>query len=100
MSISNHKTIKMKKSFEFSYCLGEVEYIEDNENITESQGEDVVITLIKNNKISIGERTKGIISFDDSTQPIVYNLDYEYCTEVGLDWGDDQWEEVQEQVQL
>jgi hypothetical protein len=90
----------MKKSFEFSYCLGEVEYIEDNENITESQGEDVVITLIKNNKISIGERTKGIISFDDSTQPIVYNLDYEYCTEVGLDWGDDQWEEVQEQVQL
>ena len=91
----------MKKTFEFSYCLGEVEYIEEIDgDITESEGEEVVITLIKNNKISIGERTKGTISFDDSVQPIVYDLDYEYCTEVGMDWGDDQWEEVQEQVQL
>ena len=90
----------MSKSFEFSYCLGEVEYIEDMENITESEGEEIVITLIKNNKISIGERTRGTISFDDSIQPIVYNLDYEYCTEVGMDWGDDVWEDVQEEVQL
>ena len=90
----------MSKSFEFSYCLGEVEYIEDMENITESEGEEVVMTLIKNNKISIGERTRGTISFDDSVQPIVYNLDYEYCTEVGMDWGDDVWEDVQEEVQL
>lgn len=90
----------MSKSFEFSYCLGEVEYIEDMENITESEGEEVVMTLIKNNKISIGERTRGTITFDDSVQPIVYNLDYEYCTEVGMDWGDDVWEDVQEEVQL
>ena len=90
----------MSKSFEFSYCLGEVEYIEDMENITESEGEEVVMTLIENNKISIGERTRGTISFDDSVQPIVYNLDYEYCTEVGMDWGDDVWEDVQEEVQL
>ena len=90
----------MLKSFEFSYCLDEVEYIDVIDNITESEGEEVVITLIENNKISIGERTKGTISFDDSVQPIVYNLDYEYCTEVGMDWGDDVWEEVQEEVQL
>ena len=91
----------MKNTFEFSYCLGEVEYIEEIDgNVTESKGEEVVVTLIKNNKISIGERTKGIISFDDSVQPIVYDLDYEYCTEVGEDWYDDNWEEVQEQVQL
>jgi len=90
----------MKKSFEFSYCLGDVEYIDVIDNITESEGEEVVITLIENNKISIGERTRGTISFDDSVQPIVYNLDYEYCTEVGMDWGDDVWEDVQEEVQL
>ena len=41
----------MKKSFEFSYCLGEVEEIIDNENITESESEDVLITLINNNKV-------------------------------------------------
>ena len=90
----------MKKSFEFSYCLGDVEYIDVIDNITESEGEEVVTTLIENNKISIGERTRGTISFDDSVQPIVYNLDYEYCTEVGMDWGDDVWEDVQEEVQL
>jgi hypothetical protein len=90
----------MKKSFEFSYCLDEVEEITDNENITESESENVLITLIENNKISIGERTKGTISFDDSVQPIVYHLDYEYCSQVGVDWYDDDWEEVQEQVQL
>lgn len=90
----------MSKSFEFSYCLGEVEYIDVIDNITENEGEEVVMTLIKNNKISIGERTRGTITFDDSVQPIVYNLDYEYCTEVGMDWGDDVWEDVQEEVQL
>ena len=90
----------MKKSFEFSYCLGEVEYIDVIDNITENEGEEVVTTLIKNNKISIGERTRGTITFDDSVQPIVYDLDYEYCTEVGMDWGDDVWEDVQEEVQL
>ncbi len=90
----------MEKSFEFSYCLDEVEYIEDNENITVSEGEDVVITLIKNNKLSIGERTKGTISFDDSKKPIVYKVNYEYCTRVGVDYYDDEWEEVEEEIQL
>ena len=90
----------MKKTFEFSYCLGEVEEIIDNENITESESEDVLITLINNRKVRIGERTEGTISFDDSVQPIVYNLDYQYCSQVGMDWGGDVWERVREDVQL
>ena len=56
--------------------------------------------LMKSDEIYVGERTKGFVTFDDSIQPIVYNVDYEYCTEVGEDWGDDVWEEHQTQVQL
>ena len=48
----------------------------------------------------MGERTKGRISFDDSIQPIVYDVDYEFCTEIGEDWSDDVWEEQKVQVQL
>ena len=55
---------------------------------------------MKSDEIYVGERTKGFVTFDDSIQPIVYNVDYEYCTEVGEDWGDDVWEEHQTQVQL
>ena len=32
----------MEKSFEFSYCLNEVEFIEDRENISEKEGEKIV----------------------------------------------------------
>ena len=90
----------MKKTFEFSYCLDEVEYIEDIENITEQEGQDIVIKLVKSDEIYVGERTKGRVSFDDSIQPIVYDVDYEFCTEIGEDWSDDVWEEQKVQVQL
>ena len=90
----------MKKSFEFSYCLSEVEYIEDRENISEKEGEKIVEDLINEGKISEGERTRGYVSFDDSVEPIIYKVDYEYCTMVGEDWGDDQWEEHEVEVQL
>jgi len=90
----------MEKSFEFSYCLDEVEFIDNMENITEEEGEEIVKKLMKSDEIYVGERTKGFVTFDDSIQPIVYNVDYEYCTEVGEDWGDDVWEEHQTQVQL
>jgi hypothetical protein len=90
------------KSFEFSYCLDEIEEIIHLTDMYQetNESEYILTTLIKNNKISIGERTKGTISWDDSVQPIVYHLDYEYCSQVGVDWYDDVWEEVQEQVQL
>jgi hypothetical protein len=90
----------MKKSFEFSYCLSEVEEITDVENITEKEGEKIVVDLITKGKISEGERTKGYVSFDDSVQPIMYKVDYQYCTMVGEDWLDDQWEEEVLEVQL
>jgi len=90
----------MKKSFEFSYCLSEVEEITDVENITEEEGEVIVINLIGEGKISEGERTQGSVSFDDSVQPITYKVDYQYCTGLGVDWGDDTWEEEVLEVQL
>ena len=90
----------MVKSFEFSYCLDEVEFIENMENITEEEGEEIVKKLMKSDEIYVGERTKGVVSFDDEVQPIIYNVDYEYCSEVGEDWGDDEWEELSVQVQL
>ena len=90
----------MVKSFEFSYCLDEVEFIENMENITEEEGEEIVNKLMKSDEIYVGERTKGSVTFDDSIQPIVYDVDYEYCSEVGEDWGDDEWEELSVQVQL
>lgn len=90
----------MVKSFEFSYCLDEIEFIEDNVNITIEESEEIVKKLMKSDEIYVGERTKGIVSFDDEVQPIIYNVDYEYCSEVGEDWGDDVWEELSVEVQL
>lgn len=90
----------MVKSFEFSYCLDEIEFIEDNVNITIEESEEIVNKLMKSDEIYVGERTKGVVSFDDEVQPIIYNVDYEYCSEVGEDWGDDVWEELSVQVQL
>lgn len=90
----------MIKSFEFSYCLDEIEFIEDNVNITTQESEEIVNKLMKSDEIYVGERTKGNVTFDDSIQPIVYNVNYEYCSEVGEDWGDDVWEELSVQVQL
>ena len=90
----------MVKSFEFSYCLDEIEFIEDNVNITIEESEEIVNKLLKSDEIYVGERTKGVVSFDDEVQPIIYNVDYEYCSEVGEDWGDDVWEELSVEVQL
>jgi hypothetical protein len=90
----------MEKSFEFSYCLDEVEFIENMENITEEEGVEIVKKLMKSDEVYVGERTKGFVFFNDDVQPIVYDVVYEYCTEVGEDWGDDVWEELSVQVQL
>lgn len=86
----------MVKSFEFSYSLDEIEFIEDNVNITIEESEEIVKKLMKSDEIYVGERTKGVVSFDDEVQPIIYNVDYEYCSEV----GDDVWEELSVEVQL
>lgn len=90
----------MVKSFEFSYCLDEIEFIEDNVNITIEESEEIVKKLMKSDEIYVGERTKGSVTFDDSIQPIIYDVNYEFCNEVGEDWGDDEWEGLSVQVQL
>ena len=90
----------MKKQFEFSYCMGEVDFIENNQNITIEEAEEIVKKLMKCDEIYVGERTNGVITFDDQVQPIIYKVDYEYCSEVGEDWGDDVWEKLNVEVQL
>lgn len=90
----------MVKSFEFSYCLDEIEFIEDNVNITIKESEEIVNKLMKSDEIYVGERTKGNVSFDDEVQPIVYDVNYEYCSEYWRDGGDDVWVEHKVQVQL
>ena len=90
----------MEKSFEFSYCLDEVEFVEYMENITEEESIEIVKKLMKSDEIYVGERTKGMVSFNDSVQPIVYDVNYEYYEGPGEDWGDDEWVVVVTQVQL
>ena len=91
----------MVKSFNFSldYEL-EVEYITERENITYEECEDVITKLIETHHLECGERTEGAITFDDSVTPIVYNLDYRYCLEVGEDWNDDEWVEMDVNVTI
>ena len=90
----------MLKSFSFSYSLDEVEEISNNENISVEESEEIVLKLIKSDQIYVGERTEGSVEFDDSETPIVYNVDYRYCSELGEDWNDDVWEELDVYVQL
>ena len=90
----------MLKSFSFSYSLDEIEEISYNENISVEESEEIVIKLMKSDQIYVGERTEGSVEFDDSETPIVYKVDYQYCSEVGEDWNDDVWEELEVEVQL
>ena len=90
----------MLKSFSFSYSLGEVEEISNEENISIEESEEIVKKLMKSDEIYVGERTEGSVEFDTDVTPIVYNVDYRYCTEVGEVWNDDVWEESEVEVQL
>jgi hypothetical protein len=90
----------MFKSFSFSYSLDEVEEISNNENISVEESEEIVIKLMKSDEIYVGERVEGVVEFDSNDYPIVYKVDYRYCSEVGEDWNDDVWEELEVEVQL
>ena len=70
------------------------------ENITYDESEEVITKLIEGHKLECGERTEGSITFDDGVTPIVYNLDYRFCVEVGEDWNDDEWCELDINVTL
>jgi hypothetical protein len=90
----------MIKSFSFSYSLDEVEEISHNENISVEESEEIVLRLINSDEIYVGERVEGVVEFDSNDYPIVYKVDYRYCSEVGEDWNDDVWEELEVEVQL
>jgi hypothetical protein len=91
----------MLKSFSFSLDYdSEIEEISHTENISEEESEEIVSKLINSDQIYIGERTEGVVEFDSDVHPIVYKVDYRYCSKVGEDWNDDVWEELEVEVQL
>ena len=95
------QTTIMVKSFSFSLDSDfDVEEISNMENITYDESEEIVNRLVKSDEIYVGERTEGSVTFDDSITPIVYNVDYRYCSELGEDWDSDKWEELDVNVQL
>ena len=91
----------MIKSFSFSLDSDfDVEEITNMENITYDESDGIIFKLIEDHNINCGERTEGSVTFDDSVTPIIYNVDYRFCLEVGEDWNDDVWDEFEVNVQL
>jgi transcription initiation factor IIE alpha subunit len=91
----------MIKSFSFSLDSEfDVEEISNMENITYDESNGIIFKLIEDHHINCGERTEGSVTFDDSVTPIIYNVDYRFCLEVGEDWNDDVWDEFEVNVQL
>lgn len=79
-----------KKSFEFSWCLDEVEYTEPDLN-TDDDCNTLLEKLMKTKQIKKGERCKGVVSWNENKKPIIYKVDYTYCSELGEDWDSDMW---------
>ena len=79
-----------KKSFEFSWCLNEIEEIIQDLD-TEEDCESILRKLMETNQIREGERCKGVVSWDNSKSPITYKVDYTYCSQLGEDWDSDVW---------
>jgi len=79
------------KSFEFSWCLDDIEEINEDDNTYNEDCDYILKKLMKTNQISKGERCKGVVSWDDSKSPITYKVDYTYCSQLGEDWDDDTW---------
>lgn len=79
-----------KKSFEFSWCLNEIEEVIQDLD-TEEDCESILRKLMETNQIREGERCKGVVSWDNSKSPIEYKVDYTYCSQLGEDWDSDVW---------
>ena len=91
----------MIKSFSFSLDSEfDIEEISNKENITYEECEEVITKLIESHHLDCGERTEGSVTFDDEVTPIIYNVDYRFCLEVGEDWNDDVWDEFEVNVKL
>lgn len=79
------------KSFEFSWCLEDIEEINEDDNTWDEDCESILRKLMETNQIREGERCKGVVSWDNSKSPITYKVDYTYCSQLGEDWDDDVW---------
>lgn len=69
---------------------GELEDLEvyDNDH-TEEQIQSLIDRAKEENLLNVGERATGTIEIQDGN--IVFN--YQYCSELGEDYGDDVWED-------
>lgn len=76
--------------FEFSLDFqGQVEYIQSETTDEFLERELVILWFVDKGHIPINERTEGLFTFTDGVVEIVYKT----CTEVGVDWDSDVWEE-------
>lgn len=64
---------------------------DDTNTYTEDQMSGLIDRLVSEKKLKVGERCEGDISIGGDN--IV--IEYRYCSEVGEDWGSDEWEEDQ-----
>lgn len=61
----------------------------DDGNFTEERMTEVINGLIRDHKITVGERCEGTIEMESG----VFYVDYRYCSELGEDWDSDVWED-------
>lgn len=81
------------QEFDFSIDSdGQIEYIDPQT----ANNQILLQSLIKNNHIPINERTEGSIT----TNMGVTTIDYRTCTQLGLDWVEDVWEEEKKTVRV
>lgn len=82
----------MKVKFSFSWCLDEIEeIIHETDSSYFVDCNTILKKLMKTNQINKGERCKGDVSWDTKKKPIVYKVDYTYCSQLGEDWDSDVW---------
>ena len=79
------------KSFEFSWCLDDIEEINEDDNTYNEDCDYILKKLMKTKQISKGERCKGVVSWDETKSPREYKVDYTYCSDLGEDWDSDVW---------
>jgi hypothetical protein len=91
-SVLSSITQTLSKDMEFEFSLdfqGQVEYIQSETTDEFLERELVILWFVDKGHIPINERTEGLFTFTDGVVEIVYKT----CTEVGVDWDSDVWEE-------
>ena len=77
---------------EIEFC----EVLESDGIVTTDECETFLKKLVDDEIVEVNERSKGQVIV---VNKMVY-LDYETCTQVGDDWGDDEWEDRFKEVSL